>query len=265
MQIAVNTDWFERAGAHPYIIKELKKRNLYTDRVDEADVVWNIDSIHHVGIKKGKKLTIYWELDDFMIAGRNKEFYDQADILYINMPEYMYFYPPKTKVLRVACDPEIHKEYPVEKDFDYAFIGSIEPLPVYRERIFLLDKLLKHSMKIGQKILISHGAGEQYMRLMSRGKIILDFLPQEPNGNVCIHMRLYESMAVGCLMVHYHPFLDKLFTKNEHYVTLDRFGVMTETEIKRIKENSRRLMIEKHTWSHRVDQVLEDIYERIGQ
>lgn len=261
MKIAVNTDWYERVGAHPYIIKELKKRGLYTDNFEEADIVWNIDSIHHVGIKKGKKLTIYWELDDFLMAGKNDHFYKEADILYVNMPEYIYHYPNGTKILRVAADPDIMKEAPVVKDFDYSFIASIEPLPVYRERIFLLDKLFKKSTQIGQKILVSQGLGQEYVNLLSRGKVILDIPPLNDNGYSCLHMRIYEAMAVGCLMVRHHPMMDRLFEKDVHYVTLDKFGTITDEEIEKIKNNSRKLIIEKHTWSHRVDQVLQDIYE----
>lgn len=283
LKIAVNTDTFtksniffekekvvetlmgQRVGAHPYIIKELIKRDMYTQDVNNADVVWNIDSIHDVGIKKGKRLTIYWELDDFMIHGKNPQFYSEADILYVNMPEYIYHYPERTKILRVACDPDIHREAEVLKDFDYSFIGSIEPLPVYMNRIAILDKLLKKSVHLKQKILISHGGGQEYVNLMSRGKIILDIMPIEPqSGNVCLHMRLYESMAVGCLMVLYHPFLDKLFQKDVHYVTLDKFGLMSDEEIEKVKVASRKLMIEKHTWSHRVEQVLQDIYEHLN-
>jgi hypothetical protein len=271
MKIAINTDSLfvsdkvQTVGPHSYVISELESRGLYTSNYDVADVVWNIDSIHHVGMKKGKKLTLYWEADEFMICGKNKQFYEQADINYINMSEYINFYPPGTKCLRMAVNPEIMKEYPVPKDFDYTFIGSIEPLPVYSQRLYLLDKCLKHSMKIGQKILVSHGLGLEFPKLMSRGKVILDFLPLVPEtGNICIHQRLYESMAVGCVMVNYHPFLDRLFKKDVHYVTFDKFGTITDEEIQRVKENARKLIVEKHTWKHRVDQVLNDINEKLS-
>ena len=254
-----------RVGPHYPFVRELMKRGIYTDILEEADVVVNIDSIYNAGIKKGKKLTIYWEVDEFMMCGKNPQFYDQADIIYINMSEYLSYYPPGTKVLKMAVDPEEIREYPVVKDFDYVFIGSIEPLPVYRERLLLLDKILKLSMHIGKKVLVSHGLGEEYPKLLSRGKVILDFLPMVPeSGNVCIHQKLYEAMAVGCVMMNHHPFLDKLFQKDVHYVTLDKFGLITDEEIQRVKEASRKLILEKHTWKHRVDQLLEDIYEKLS-
>lgn len=254
-----------RVGPHYNIVRELNKRGIYTEHIEEADVVLNIDSIYNNGIKKGKKLTIYWEVDDFMMCGKNPQFYEQADLLYINMSEYINNYPPGTKILRMAVDPEVIKEYPVEKDFDYVFIGSIEPLPVYHERLLILDKLLKISMHKGLKVLISHGLGEEYPKLLSRGKIILDTLPIVPeSGNICIHQKLYEAMAVGCVMMPYHPFLDKLFIKDVHYVTIDRFGQISDEEIQRVKTNARKLIIEKHTWAHRVDQLLADIYEKLS-
>lgn len=248
-----------RVGAYPYIIHELMKRGLYVRNHEDADVVWNIDSIHDVGLRKGKKLTIYWELDDFMIHGRNPHYYNEVDLLYVNMPDYIYHYPSNTKVLRVAADPDIMKESPIIKDFDYVFIGSIEPLPVYMKRIAILDQLFKFANKNSLKMMISHGMGQSYVDLMSRGKVILDVPPEQTNGYSCVHMRIFESMAIGCLMMPYHPTLDKLFTRGEHYLTLDRMGYVTDEEINRIKTASRKLIIEKHTWSHRVDQVLEDI------
>lgn len=267
MKIAVNTDWFDRVGGHRFVIPILKKMNLYTDDLENADIVWNIDSIHNKGLKKGKKLTIYWELDDYMIAGRNNVFYDDPDLLYIVHPEYKKYYPEKAKILRMAAEPSFHYERDVPKDFDYCFVSSLEPLPVYENRIYALDRLAKRAFEIGQTILVGYGSREDYPKLLSRGKVILDILPylSHPADRVCIHGRLYESMAVGCLMVDTNPALEAIFEKDKHYLDIERFGEVTDEEIERVKKASREEILAKHTWQHRVDQVLADIQAEGGE
>src|SRR3990167_9793504 len=140
MKIAVNTDRPE-VHAQSWVIKELKKQGLYTENPN-AEIVWNVDSIYHVGLKRGSRLTIYWELDDYMDPGHNPQWYD-VDLLYTVHEEYLNYYPKNTKILRVACDPDFHKEQNIPKFCDYIFVGSIEFLEVYFNRIVILDKLLR--------------------------------------------------------------------------------------------------------------------------
>jgi hypothetical protein len=251
MKISVNSD---RTNCHVawHVITELKKRGLYGEN---NEIVLNIDSIHRIGFRKGTKLTLYWEVDDFMILGGNTDWYAQSDLLYVVHPEYKYYYPEKAQILRMACNPDIHKEIPIKKDFDYVFVGSIEPLQVYKDRVILLDKL----MRTGASMMITYGKQEEYAKLMSRGKIILNILPKTAKGDVGINARVYESMAAGCTMVNSHPFLERIFKKNIHYLALERFNNITDEEIERVKLAGREEVLSKHTWVHRVDKILEDI------
>jgi hypothetical protein len=255
MKIHVNSDKPTHAAA--WVIDTLEKKGLYTENPN-SEIVWNVDSIHNSKLKRGVKLTIYWELDDFMSPGHNPQFYD-VDLLYINSPDYLSYYPKGTKILRVAANPDFHRELPVEKVCDYIFVGSIEPLPVYWERIGILDKFLRS----GENIFITYGNINNYPELMSKGRVIINILPKI-DGRVCINQKFYEAMATGCLMVDYHPMMDDIAIKDVHYTTLDRFGKITDEEINKIKKASRELIVSKHTWGHRVDQVVKDINEYLG-
>src|SRR3990167_165787 len=135
MKIHVNAD---RPNKHiPYwVIQTLKKKGIYTDDPN-ADIIWNVDSIHNIGLVKGKVLTIYWEVDDFMALGRNDKWYSETDLLYIVHEQYKRHYPEKVKVLGGAADPDFHKDTNRKKEWDYVFVGSIEFLPVYYHRIQL--------------------------------------------------------------------------------------------------------------------------------
>lgn len=256
MKINVNSDRLDKHVAY-WVIDALKKKGLYTENPN-AEIIWNIDSIHNSSLKRGTKLTIYWELDDFMNPGHNPQLYG-VDLLYINSPDYLNYYPKGTKILRVAANPDFHKEHQGEKICDYIFVGSIELLPVYLDRISVLDKMLRS----GANMFVTFGTQQNYPELMSKGKVILNILPKL-NGRVCINQRFYEAMSTGCLMVDYNPMMDDIAVRDIHYTTIDKFGTITEEEINRIKKASRELILEKHTWDHRVEQVVKDIYEHIG-
>jgi len=255
MKIHVNCDRPDRHVSY-WVIEALKKKGLYTENPN-AEIIWNVDSIYNNQIKRGTKLTIYWELDDFLNPGHNPHFYN-VDLLYINSPDYINYYPKGTKILRVAANPDFHKELPIEKICDYIFVGSIEPLPVYWERIGILDRLLRS----GANMFITFGVQANYPELMSKGRVILNILPKT-NGRVCVNQRFYEAMATGCLMVDHHPMMDEIATKGVHYLTFDDFGTINPERIDKIKKASRELIVSKHTWAHRIDQVVKDIQEKL--
>ena len=255
MKLTYHTDFPERLRFHQEMIDEFIKQGC--EIVSDGDVVFNVDSIHTKGIKKGKKLTIYWEWDNYMSLGKNKELYDQANIVYVGAKFYLPFYPPGTKVLYTSVNPERMKEIDVPK-FDYVYVGSIEPLPVYEDRIKTLDGLLRS----GREVFITYGSQDDYVKNLSRGKIILNILPKA-FGYTCVNLKVYEAMAVGCLMTDYNPILDEIAEKDIHYLTLDKFGQVSDEEIKSIKQASREHILKNHTIAHRVQQVIKDIQERL--
>lgn len=257
MKISINTDWPDRKNNSTHlIIKEMKREGVFTE--EEADIVLNIDSIHNIGLKKGKKLTLYWETDDFIKKGSNTEYYDQSDIVYTVSKWYLPYYPDHAKPLRMACDPDIHKEVKINKIFDYVFVGSIEPLPTYENRIILLDQYLRSDARMA----IMYGSKADYARNMSMGKVIMNILPRL-GDDFCLNTKCFEIMATGCLMINYHPILDEVATENVHYVGLEKFGNITDEEIYDIKTASRKHMVENHTWNHRVKEIIKDCRERL--
>lgn len=257
-QIALHTDSIETTAIAKSFRKELLKRNLYTEDIENADIVFNLDSIHKTGIKKGKKLTFYYEIDDFMHRGKNVHWYFNSSLVYIVHPYNLGNYPPNTRVMPPAVDPEVHKPLGIERPYDYVFVGNIEPLSVYEDRILTLGRLGLNPFSMA----IFCGKGNDYVRDSNLGKIILNILPREGEAH-CINARNYEAMAMGCLMVNEAPGLEVIGEKNKHYLTLDKYGKVTDEEIATISKASREHVLANHTWSHRVDQLLADIKERL--
>lgn len=250
--ITIHTDWPER-GYTPNIIEAFRKRGVLSD---DGDIVLNIDSIHNTKLRKGKKLTLYWEIEDYRLLGSNPDFYN-VDILYIGHKRYLPYYPKNTKVMYLACDPEYHKPHPTQKPiFDLVFIGGIEYIPSYEERINFI-----HDMQMcGRDFAIMYGKREDYTRYTAMGRKILNFL-HKINGNTQINTKVFEAMAMGCLVNNYDSILDELFTPMVHYVPYLMLDTVTEQQAERIKKQSREYVVNNHTWDHRVTQVLNDIYE----
>lgn len=254
MKITLNTDWFDSAYT-PLIINQLKKQDVYGE---DGEIVWNIDSIHNKGIKKGKKLTIYWEIEDYRLLGGNKLFYNEADLVYIGHKKYLSYYPAGTKVMYLACNPDYHKAVKTEKLFDLVFVGGIEYLPTYYDRITILHELQLKEVNMA----ILYGKKQEYTKLNSMGKMILNILPKTLQGNAHINARVFEAMAMGCLVVNYDSVLDEVIAPNVHYVPLDKINSVSDEQIERIKKTSREYVINHHTWKHRVDQVVKDINDK---
>lgn len=251
--IKVHGDNFD-SGVTPFVIQELQKRG-YDPFVSEADLVINIDSIHNTGIRKGKKRTIYIENDSYIYQGSNYQYYDAVDRVYISQKNVLDRYPIHTKVVYGAFDPDWHKNVDVSKTTEYIFIGSTAPIPVYENRNKILNEL---------NITPIYGARDEYPKLLSSGKIILNILPRV--GHVaCLNLKLYEAMATGCLMTDYDSVLDEIAIKDIHYLTLDKYKKTTDEEIARIAKASREHVLKHYTYAHYITNILEDIeaYDRL--
>lgn len=257
-KFAYHTDWPERLQTHQMVIDKFVKHGAELVPVEDADVVLNVDSIHNTGFKKGKKLTLYWEVDDYLMLGKNTQYYEQADITYIVSHRYLPFYPAGTKVCQMGADPDFHKEDKTVEKFDYIFIGSLELLPCYEQRHVVLDKL----MRAGHQIFHTYGTQKDYPKNMSRGKVILNVLPYY-NGYACPNTKVFEAMAIGCLMINYDPVLDDMGEINKHYLPLSEFGKVSDEQIEAVKKASREHVINNHTWEHRALQMIKDINEHL--
>ena len=257
MKIYINTD-NETYGLPRFFVEILTRMGL---RTNTPECVVNISSIHTKGIKQGTKCTVYLEGDDFLIKGTNTKYYDTADLLYIGSPNYLSLYPKKTKIIKCGVDVDWHYPRNVKKKYDYVFVGKVRGDSVYDNRMAVLEELKKSKYKI----LITNGTQETYPDLMSSGRIILNVLPRR-GDDVCVNQRVFEGMAMGCLMTDYDKALDDFgFVKNVHYLPLDRFGDISDEEIAWVHETGSEYVKKHYTYQGAIHTLIRDIEEFTGE
>lgn len=259
MKIYINTD-VEHYGLPRFIVKYIDRLGLREMNDDNPEIVFNIDSIDTKGFKKGKKCTLYLTGDEYLQKVNQTQRYADSDILYTVQKSYLKYYPSKAKVLSMGIDPELHYPRNVKKEYDYVFVGKTRGNEVYDHRNNILEELKRSKYKM----LITEGDMESYCDLMSSGRIILNIMPRK-GLDVCTNFRILEGMAMGCVMTDYHKDLDDWgIIPNIHYLTLDRFGDISDEEISCIHEAGRKYVLEHFSYIDTVNRIVKDIenYER---
>lgn len=225
----------------------------------EADLVLNIDSIHNVGLARGKK-TAYWEIDDHCHLGRNTDYYD-VDYLYINSKDRLDLYPPKTMWLPQAMEPTIHYTWPFPKIYEMVFIGSDSGNEIYNYRKEVLDTLEQNFNMYRGKC-----QPQDYPKELSKGELIINVMPRS-EGKPFNNVRFFESMAIGCLLQDYSPELDELAIKNKHYIAFESIDEAVEKgkwylkslyHMERIRTEGRIHVLTNHTWEKRLQTIIKN-------
>lgn len=225
----------------------------------EADLVLNVDSIHNVGLVRGRK-TAYYEIDDYLHLARNKEYYD-VDLLYIISKNLLPIYP-NARWLPPAMEPLFHHKWDVfPESYDIAFIGSLGGNEAYNYRKQVVDNLNEKF-----KMLVTTCQPQDYAKKLSQGKLLFNVLPvtdREPYINV----RFVESMGIGCLLQNYHPVLNDLAIEGKHYIGFTsieeaeekaRFYLTHDDARIKMANLARQHVLENHTWFHRLRQIISD-------
>lgn len=259
MNIAIHADRLDMHVAGSLYIAATQIAGLHITPPSEAEVVINIDSIHNVGLLRGKR-TIYWEIDDNLHKGKNQEYYD-VDKLFTVSPSRLSYYPKGTTALPVAAEPTIHYDWGFDKQYDIVFIAELSSDPSYSLRKQIWGD-------ISSRFNVRDGKCEpqNYPKELSKGKLLFNVNPQVDKEPPLIITRFFESMAIGCLLQNYHETLDEYATRNEHYIPFTtsedaieriKFYLTRPELIDRIKNNARRNILERHTWVHRLKTLLK--------
>ncbi len=156
--------------------------------------------------------------------------------------------------LPVATDPAVYRYLPgTEKKYDVVFVGNIYP-----NRRDLLERLKKRFNVFATKAFM-----EDMVRIFNEAKIVLNL----GVGNNGYNLRVFE--ALGCrsfLLSNEINREDMLFEDRKHLVyfnentieDLIRYYLDHDEEREAIAENGYREVCAKHTFKHRVNQMLVD-------
>jgi hypothetical protein len=263
MNIHFNSDRLDMHIAASMYIAATKIPGVHITPIEEADLVINIDSIHSVGLKRGKK-TAYFESDDYLHKGKNTQYYD-VDLLYIISRANLPLYPPGTRWLPVAMEPTIHYHWPFPETRDFVFIGQYNN-EAYNFRKTVVEELSKNFDGI-----VGACQPQDYPKFLSQARIRLNINPRLNNEPPLIVTRFYESMGMGFTMNDYDSTMDEIATEGTHYVGFSsveeakekmRYFLSNESERLQIGNAGKILVLTKHTWEHRLRKILED-YEKL--
>jgi len=164
--------------------------------------------------------------------------------------------------LPAACDPEIHRRFDVPKAYDVVFVGQTLP-QWHAERVRLLERLQQagFDLRVDSKVL------EEMALLFSRGRIVFN-----RSLNDDLNMRVPEALACGSLLLtdrlSPEAGLEELFTDRQQLVLYDegnleelaRYYLEHEAEREEIAARGRQEVIARHTYGHRADQLLAELF-----
>jgi len=165
--------------------------------------------------------------------------------------------------LPLACDPGIHGKLKVDKEFDVGFVGSISSTPDRRKN--LLEKIReKFDLNCQRKFM------NEMAEHFSKSRVIFN------NAiNNDLNMRVFEALCSGSLLVTDSApgsGLDEFFKDKEHLVIYDdenleetiSYYLKNESERERIANAGKREVLDKHTYGHRTELMVQVLNEKIS-
>jgi spore maturation protein CgeB len=190
--------------------------------------------------------------------------------------------------LPFACDPDYHKPLTLTEDdkndygADIAFVGSLQP-ELYPFRMSFLEAVsdfdlaawgpgnssIPHESPLKKHIRGENTPPETWSKIYSSAKIVLCIHYRDADNKVPCHQaspRVYEALACGAfLRGDAQRDVKALFKDREDLVIFRDEGELKELsayylerpeERARIAEQGRRIALEKHTYKHRIEEIL---------
>lgn len=245
----------------------------------EPDVVIEIDgygSFHLTGYRSLGIPTAYWAIDSHINLDFQRNIAPDFDYIFVAQKDYMNSFrqvADDVSWLPLAVDPEIHRRFTVDKQFDIGYVGSFyDPVwlaghsklaafwlsrTAFKERMRLLTHL---SAKYN--LVVSNNAwGENLAKVYNLCKIGFN---QSIGGD--LNLRVFEVISSGTMLLtdRIGNGLTELFGDREHLVTysardlddLVDYYLENESEREKIADQGQQIVRKKHTYEVRMDEML---------
>jgi len=166
--------------------------------------------------------------------------------------------------LPLACDPDLHRKYEVEKKCDVGFVGSINSNHARRER--LLERLCQHFEVRTERCFL-----DDMVKLFNESRIVFNNALKDD-----LNMRVFEALACGSLLVTDRAEgsgLEEFFRDGEHLViyedsnlieTVQRY-LESEELREKIARQGRERVLARHTYAHRAAELERVVFGSIEQ
>ncbi len=158
--------------------------------------------------------------------------------------------------LPLGCDPEIHGQVDGIAKWDVGFVGTVDQAPPRRKKL-LSDIDAKFDLRCERKFM------EEMAELYSHSRMVFNNAIRKD-----LNMRVFEGMCSGSLLltdraegsgledffqdgVHLAHYQDETLTDTVQYY------LEHPEEREKIAENGRAEVLEKHTYDHRIAQMLD--------
>jgi len=239
------------------IFKEIFEPDLFIYvETDPGDGFW-IEDILEIKIKKA-----CWLIDNHLNFKWHKNFAKLFDYVFFAQKAVIPWaekYGIKAEWLPLACDPEIHKEWLKEKEYDIVFVGHLNK---EREKFFkeIERKLKGIKIKIAEKVYLKEMA-----EIHSKGKISFN-MPVRKDLN----MRTFEAPACGLLLFSpYMKHLKEIFKNDEIIIYKNKKEVFEKIEYylnnteewEKIRKKGMKRVHEEHTYHKRILKFMKKIKE----
>lgn len=171
-----------------------------------------------------------------------------------------------------GVEPLAYPQFEIIKKYDVCFIGHLQDQKNYNgfSRVDMLDRAFKAfpNFYFGTRNMSRPGVNmfEDAARKFCMSKIVLNISIGDD-----LNMRLFESMATGSfLLTNWLPTLGDLFEDGKHlvtYKTLDelvekaKYYLEHDEEREKIAKAGQEEVLAKHTYSHRIQTILDVINE----
>lgn len=175
---------------------------------------------------------------------------------------------PRLFLPGVACDPDVHRAYPLSEDeqrlygCDISFVGTLYPDNLYSRRVALLEALRDFDLAIWsvhhvpeslRPFVRGSAIGAQMLRILSASKITLN-----PHGDFMLYggnMRLFEAAGVGTFQLTDDlPGIHTWFTPGENIVTFSSAADLREKAAYYLANPAERTQIaragQQHVYTH---------------
>lgn len=261
-----------------YIYKELSKLNHQVEILlikeknkileIKPDLVLAIDDGSHYIFDLNFHPKAIWIIDSHTSFMCDKIMAKSFDIIFVAQKEYVERFKRYNSYvywLPLAADSEWHGKQNLEKIYDVAFIGQMG--------IGWRKKLLLNLKKDFPNSFIGSADCKEIGKIYSQAKIVVNY-----NVNNDINMRVFEAMCSGSLLITnkiYDNGFEELFEDKKNLVVYDgtykdlkqkiEYYLKNENERIKIAKEGNFLVLNKHTYKHRAEFILEKILEIKGK
>lgn len=200
----------------------------------------------------------YYEIDNHVIIGGERWYYEQADVLWLAHWNFRKFYTDyNIKELACAADPNLHRPFfETLETYDIGFIGN----DTYPERRKYLEQL-EQNFKV---LRTTSEPGIAYSKKLAQCKILFNC-----SMNDDINMRIFENVACEKLsFTNRIPELDRFLVEDEHFIGYSNWAELKEKiqyylergcYRRTIARQGRAHVVEHHSYDQRLNDVLATI------